>query len=100
MSGPQRIVSLISSATEMLFGLGLGERVVGVSHECDWPAEAAAIERLTLSQVDSQLPSDAIDQQVRDTLRSGTALYQAAGRTGAGTARDAGAVRCLCGQLR
>ena len=34
-----RIVSLLSSATEVLYGLGLGDSVVAVSHECDFPAE-------------------------------------------------------------
>jgi len=38
MPAPLRIVSLLPAATEMLFALGLGERVVGVSHECDFPA--------------------------------------------------------------
>ena len=34
-----RIASLVPSATEMLFALGLGDDVVAVTHECDWPAE-------------------------------------------------------------
>jgi iron complex transport system substrate-binding protein len=37
---PQRIVSLSPNLTEIIFALGLGERVVGVSNNCDWPAEA------------------------------------------------------------
>ncbi len=36
-----RIVSLLPSATEIFVRLGLGDAVVGVSHECDWPPEAA-----------------------------------------------------------
>ncbi|ANM30305.1 hypothetical protein ABI59_13060 [Acidobacteria bacterium Mor1] len=39
---PRRIVSLTPSITEILFALGLGERIVGVTQFCDWPAEAAA----------------------------------------------------------
>ena len=35
-----RIASLVPSATESLFALGLGDDVVAVTHECDWPAEA------------------------------------------------------------
>ena len=35
-----RIVSLVPSATELLFALGLGDEVVGVTHECDCPPEA------------------------------------------------------------
>ncbi len=40
-----RIVSLISAGTEMLFALGLGEQVVAVSHECDWPPECRKLPR-------------------------------------------------------
>ena len=47
MDTPQRIVSLISSATEILYLLGLGDRVVGVSHECDYPPQIAGQPRLT-----------------------------------------------------
>src|ERR1700712_4722857 len=42
-----RIASLVPSSTEMLFALGLGEQTVGVTHECDFPAAAAALPRLT-----------------------------------------------------
>ena len=34
-----KVASLVPSATEALFALGLGDRVVAVTHECDWPAE-------------------------------------------------------------
>ena len=54
---PRRIVSLISSATEILYLLDLGERVVGVSHECDYPSEVAAKPRLTRSLVESAAAS-------------------------------------------
>ena len=37
---PMRIASLVPSATEMLFALGLGDSVVGVTHECDYPPRA------------------------------------------------------------
>src|SRR4051794_37171835 len=46
-----RIASLVPSATEMLFALGLGEQVVAVTHECDYPAEASAKRHLTRSLV-------------------------------------------------
>lgn len=39
---PRRIVSLAPNITEMLYALGLGERVAGVTLFCDWPAEVAA----------------------------------------------------------
>lgn len=49
----ERIISLAPSSTEMLFALGLGERVVGVSKYCDYPAEAADKEKIgTLRELD------------------------------------------------
>ena len=38
---PARIVSFLPSATEMLYALGLGDSLVGVTHECDWPQAAS-----------------------------------------------------------
>jgi iron complex transport system substrate-binding protein len=70
-----RIVSLISSATEILYLLGLGQRVVGVSHECDYPPEVAAKPRLTRSLVEAAAPSGAIDEQVRSLAAEQSALY-------------------------
>ena len=70
-----RIVSLLSSSTEMLFGLGLGEQVVAVSHECDFPDGAQRLPRATRSLIDSSQPSGQIDRQVRELTASGAALY-------------------------
>ncbi len=50
-----RIVSLLPSATEIVFALGLGDELVGVTHECDWPPEAAAIRTVTRSSHDLTL---------------------------------------------
>lgn len=71
-----RIASLISSATEILYGLGLGDSVVGVSHECDYPPQAAAKPRLTHSNVNSEQASGDIDDQVKDLFTAGAALYE------------------------
>ena len=46
-----RIVSLLPSATETLFALGLGASVVGVTHECDFPGEALGLPRVTRSKL-------------------------------------------------
>jgi len=70
-----RIVSLISSATEILFALGLGQQVVAVSHECDYPAAALKLPRATRSWIDSSTPSGEIDQQVKHCLATGQPLY-------------------------
>lgn len=73
---PQRIVSLLSSATEILFGLGLGERVVGISHECDWPPACLTLPRATRSLIDSRVDSAAIDRQVHERLAARLPLYE------------------------
>ena len=70
-----RIASLLSSATEMLFELGLGDQVVAISHECDWPPAALNRPRVTRSYLDSSAPSEAIDAQVRARLAAGEPLY-------------------------
>ncbi len=75
MAHAQRIVSLISSATEILYLLGLGHRVLAVSHECDYPATVAEKPRVTRSLVDSAAPSRDIDQQVRELSQNHSALY-------------------------
>ncbi len=67
---------MISSATEILHLLGLGERVVGVSHECDYPPQVAALPRLTRAVVESAASSRDIDEQVRTLTTDGQALYQ------------------------
>ncbi|WP_254507233.1 cobalamin-binding protein [Anatilimnocola floriformis] len=71
-----RIVSLISSATEMLFALGLGAQVLAVSHECDWPPSANQLPRATRSRIDSAQSSQAIDEQVKQLLARGEPLYE------------------------
>lgn len=75
MKPPESIVSLISSATEILYLIGLGDRVVGVSHECDFPDEVLTKPRLTRSLVDSCASSRDIDNQVRSLAADQAALY-------------------------
>ena len=70
-----RIWSLLPSATEILFALGLSEQVTGVTHECDYPPEAATKPRVTISYIDSSRPSAEIDRQVTERFRSGQPLY-------------------------
>jgi iron complex transport system substrate-binding protein len=76
MSEP-RLISFLPAATEMAFALGLGDQVVGVSHECDFPAmakkkpvvvkAALPLERMTLRE---------IDMAVAERIRSGQNLYE------------------------
>jgi iron complex transport system substrate-binding protein len=71
-----RIASLVPSATEMLFALGLGDSVVGVTHECDYPEEAAELPHLTQSVIPEGLPAAEIDREVRDRPERGAAIYE------------------------
>jgi iron complex transport system substrate-binding protein len=70
-----RIASLVPSATEALFALGLGDQVVAVTHECDFPAEATALPRLTSSVIPEGLEPAEIDRRVREVTGRGEALY-------------------------
>jgi iron complex transport system substrate-binding protein len=70
-----RIVSLLPSATEMLFALGAGPQIVGVSHECKWPAQAAVLPKVTGTTVDVRAASREIDKQVSGALAAGESIY-------------------------
>src|SRR5215210_9510112 len=61
-----RIASLVPSATEMLFALGLGDRVAAVTHECDYPPGAEQLPHLTRSVIPEGLPAAEIDAAVRE----------------------------------
>lgn len=74
--GPLRIVSLISSSTEMLYGLGLGEEVVAVSHECDFPPEVRDKPRATHTKIAIDAASREIDGQVKQFVEQGRPLYE------------------------
>src|SRR4051794_31287510 len=71
-----RIASLVPSATEMLFALGLGDSVVGVTHECDYPFEAAERPHLTRSVIPDGLSAAEIDREVRERSSRGEAIYE------------------------
>ncbi|HWC89324.1 MAG TPA: cobalamin-binding protein [Pirellulales bacterium] len=76
MSSPQRIVSLLASATEILCALGLADRLVAISHECDYPLEVLDRPRVTSTAIRSELDSAAIDEQVGRMKAAGQPLYQ------------------------
>jgi iron complex transport system substrate-binding protein len=69
-----RIASLLPSATEILFGIGAGRDVVGVTHECDFPGAALSLPRLTSSALPGSNSAE-IDRHVRASLHSGSSLY-------------------------
>ncbi|HYN19454.1 MAG TPA: cobalamin-binding protein [Thermoanaerobaculia bacterium] len=70
-----RIVSLVPNGTEILFALGAGDLVVGVSHECDYPAEARTRPILTGSALRPGMSAAEIDQVVAAQVGSGESLY-------------------------
>jgi iron complex transport system substrate-binding protein len=70
-----RICSLLPSSTEILFALGLGESVVGVAHECDFPPEAAKKPALIRPRVDPQAQPAELDRQVTELLKRGESIY-------------------------
>lgn len=71
-----RIASLVPSATEALFALGLGDDVVAVTHECDYPAGVEGLPHLTSSVIPAGLPAAEIDAMVREVTGRGEALYE------------------------
>jgi iron complex transport system substrate-binding protein len=71
-----RIASLLSSSTEMLYALGVGENVVAVSHECDFPPPVRHRPRVTRSYIAAEASSGEIDAQVRELLEQGRPLYE------------------------
>jgi len=71
-----RICSLLPSATEIVFALGMGGDLVAVTHECDYPAETAAIPRITRSNIPDGISSDQIDAVVSSTLETTGSLYE------------------------
>lgn len=70
-----RIVSMVPSATEILCALGLAKDVVGISHDCDFPAEVLNRPRLTGTTLAPDLSSYEIDEKVRASAASGHSLY-------------------------
>ena len=71
-----RIVSLVPSATEILFALGLGDEVTAVTHECDYPDEALELPRVTRDVIGPGLPPDEIDRAVRELTAAGRSIYE------------------------
>src|SRR5579862_2335714 len=74
-----RIVSLLPSATEIVYALGLQDELVGVTHECDYPSDALKKPRV----VESVFPNDCKDMtpgevnaSIGEAIRSGAPVYR------------------------
>ena len=71
-----RIVSLVPSATELLFALGLGSEVIAVTHECDHPPEALTLPKVTRDTLPAGLSAGQIDAAVRARTLHGETIYE------------------------
>ena len=71
-----RIVSLVPHATELLFALGLGDDVIGVTHECDYPEQALEREQVTRDMLPAGLSAVQIDAAVRERTLAGESIYE------------------------
>jgi iron complex transport system substrate-binding protein len=70
-----RICSLLPSATEILYAIGLGDSVVGVSHECDFPEEAAKKPHLIQPRLKLDATPAEMDRQVSELIARGESIY-------------------------
>jgi iron complex transport system substrate-binding protein len=76
MTQPRRIVSLLPSATEILFAIGAGDRVVAITHECDYPTEAQHLPRVTANALPNEgQPAAVIDRHIRKARHEGSSIY-------------------------
>src|SRR5438477_6348890 len=71
-----RVISLLPAATEIVAALGAGGRLVGVTHECDYPPEVRSLPRVTRSRLDPGLSSSEIDRAMTDARRTGVAAVE------------------------
>jgi iron complex transport system substrate-binding protein len=72
---PSRVVSLLPGATEIVAALGALDRLVGITHECDYPSDVSGHTRVTATRVDTSAPPDVVDAQVRELARTGAPLF-------------------------
>lgn len=72
-----RICSLLPGATEIAFALGLGEQIVGVTHECDFPPDAKQKPVMVQSAIDAKrMTAGEIDRKVGELMQAGKGLYR------------------------
>jgi len=91
-----RIVSLVPSATEMLFALGLGPEIVAVTHECDYPPSAAQLPKVTRDVLPSGLDAAQIDAAVKERTLAGESIYELDTETLQELAPDLIVTQALC----
>lgn len=92
-----RICSLLPGATEIAYLLGLGDQIVGVTHECDYPPEAQYKPIMVHSVIDQKrMSSGEIDATVTELLRAGKGLYSINEKTFVEAAPDVILTQGLC----
>ena len=74
-----RVVSLLPSATEIVAALGFADRLVGRSHECDFPAAVRRLPAVTSSKLDGEGTSYEIDERLKGIVQEGLAVYRVDG---------------------
>lgn len=93
-----RIASLLPSATEMVAAAGLAGRLVGRTHECDWPPGVQAVPQMTADRVDrSGMGSAEIDRAVAEAMAEGRGLYRLDARALRRARPDLVITQALCG---
>jgi iron complex transport system substrate-binding protein len=76
MGGDLKICSLLPSATEILYSLGLGDQIVAVTHECDYPPEASSKPKITDNVIDHErMTSAQIDHHVASNIGRHGSIY-------------------------
>lgn len=76
MAGALRVVSLLPSATEIALAVGVGEGLVGRSHECDFPPWVQGLPVCTATKLEKGLTSAQIDDRVQEIVRQGLSVYE------------------------
>lgn len=71
-----RILSLLPSATEIVYALGLEDDLVGVTHECDWPAGARGKRRVSFSTFEGKPEPAEVDRLVSASIGEGEPIYR------------------------
>ena len=93
-----RIVSLLPSATEMVAAVGRADRLVGRTHECDWPPPVASVPAMTADRVDRRgMGSAEIDRAVAEAMGEGGGLYRLDAEALARARPDLIITQALCG---
>ncbi len=92
-----RIVTLDPAATEIFFKLGVGDRVVAVSHDSDFPAEAMKCPVVSFSKLGKLDDSKEIDDRVKEFVKRGESLYDVDGEQLMSLEADLVVTQDLCG---